>query len=174
MEVKEKIFAVLILSVITFSCSTVKKSTSTETKKQETTIVHDTTTIEKTDTVHVTKTETKTDTKTEFIFDTIYKENPPKIIYRSDGSFEVTGLKSAKLETSVIYQKYDSLRKQNEIEKSARTFWQNKAEEKQTIKEVKRGIPAIVWVLWTIGIILALIVGIYIGVRFRKYFIISK
>lgn len=130
----------IYLAICLVSCSPTKKATTTENKKEETTIVHDTVTVKEVDTIHVTKTETKIETKTDIQFDTIVNGCPEnKVIYRSNGDIEATGnVKSVNLNNFVSRQQYDSLRVHNEEEKASRFYWQSLAEENKKETTVKK------------------------------------
>jgi len=152
------------LLFLLFSCGASKKITKTDTVETKTIFKTDTIYKLKTDSVIVTKTETKTETNTEFVFDTIYKENPPKIIYRSDGSIEVTGLKTAKLQLSYWQNKYDSLAKEYELERGNSLYYQNEAKQVKTVEVVKKK-P--LWWLFFLGLFIGLLGGVYLGVKFH-------
>lgn len=165
-------FIIITMLVGLVGCTPSKKSQTKTENKTETTVIHDTLTKIKRDTVHVTKTETKTETKTQVRFDTVRQECPDnKITYKVNGDIELQGaIKEFSQDNLILQRKLDSAVRHDQEETRARKYWQAKTEEAKMVSNIKKGIPIFLWVVWSAAIVIALISGIYIGVKYRKYF----
>lgn len=104
------------------------------------------------------------------IFDSL--KNSPcknKLIYRSDGTFEAFGLKSANLQLEQSNKKIELLTDQLETEINKRIKIEDDLKLVQSTKstEKKRGIPIWLWSLWGIIVIIAFVCGFWLCWKYK-------